>query len=427
MATQFALPMWDAQDWLASLSQRKEVRIDSSVSLVNKVLRRQQERQQQVPGIPTKHPYRVTQLPALVEVEPVALLHAIGRITTPVIPKLADLSATWALYRYVWVFAPHARRLSLSSYAKDIDFHQKGLLSDEIGIGMTYWLMFEHFGAKAVIDVDVALRHPQIAAQMGIPAVMRTSGSVPDYIFSLPNGEYAVVECKGSQSGLNTSLNQIRRGLEQVPSIAFTNGQTAQELVVATLLSRTESTVYVLDPPADSSDRGESEGDFSKRKFFVQDKQAFDQSIRRAHAASLLAFAGAWRQAIETVGVALPEGMRPLDERLAEERVEEVDAGFRGYSFVVPFRGPAGLRLSVFQGVEADMYDLITTERFLEAEAEFWPEPRYWDRLRRQVNVARNSIVALVGEDRTTVYTFGVDGSLIRLSFAQGDESDRQW
>ncbi|MBN1978528.1 MAG: hypothetical protein JW918_14115 [Anaerolineae bacterium] len=232
MVTQLALP-WD---WLALLSQGKEVRIDSSARLANEVLRRQQERQQQGHTVPAKYPSPVPQLPAQIEVEPLALLHAIGRITTPVVPKFADLSATWALYRYVWAFAPHAGRLSLSSHAKEIDFHQKGLLSDEIGIGMAYWLMFEHFGAKAVIDVDVALRHPQIATQMGFPAVMRTSSSVPDYIFSLPNGEYAVVECKGSQSGAPTSLDQIRRGLEQVPSIAFANGQTAQEFVIATLL-----------------------------------------------------------------------------------------------------------------------------------------------------------------------------------------------
>ena len=429
MVTQLPLPMWDIQDWLVSLAQRKVVFVDSSTGLIREVLQKQQQRQQQGYTIPPKYPSRVPQLPMQVEVEPVALLHAIGRITTPMVPKLADLSATWALYRYIWAFAPQATCLCLSEHAKNIDFHQKGLLSDEIGVGVAYWLMSEHFGAKPGTDVDIALRHPQLAAAMDIPRIRRMSKSMPDYIFPLPDGEYAVVECKGSQSGSTTSMDQIRRGLEQVPSITFANGQTAQEFVVATLLSKTQTTVYVVDPPADSMDwskyeTGRSESKSSERRFFVRDRRTFDQSVRRIHAASMLAFAGAWSQAIETARIILPEGIRPRDERPTEARVEEIDGDFRGYSFTVPLRGPVGLQLSVFQGVDAEMYDLITTERFLEAKPEFWPEPRYWDRLRRQVDAARNSIVALVGEDRTTVSTLGVDGSLIRLSFAQGEEAN---
>jgi hypothetical protein len=423
MVTQLALPMWDAQDWLTSLSQRKQVFVDSSTPLVREILRRQEARQQQGHGVPAKHPARVPQLPPQIEVIPLALLHAIGRITTPIVPKLADLSATWALYRCIWAFDPRASHLCLSEYARDIDFHQKGLLSDEIGVGMACWLMLERFGARAVIDVDIALRRPQVAAQMGIPPVLQTSRPMPDYIFSLPDGEYAVVECKGSQSGQGTSMDQIRRGLEQVPSITFADGQAAREFVVATLLSRTRTTVYVLDPPVDSPDRpgyetGESESGFGKRGFFVQDRQPFDRSVRRIHAAGLLAFAGAWSRAVETARVALPEGTRPRDERLVEVRVEEVDADFRGYSFAVPFRGPAGLELSVFQGLAADVYNLVSTGRFLEADAQFWPEPECWVRLRQRVDSGGNRIITLLGEGGDRVYTLGIDGSFVRLSFA---------
>jgi len=421
MATQLPLiasPMADPLAWLGALSNKKRTFVDSSSTLIHDIRQRQDRRLQNGYTDPVKSPRVVSQLPNQIEIAPITLLHAIGLITTPIIPKLADLSATWALYRYVWAFDAHKSDLCLSSFAKDIDFHQKAVLSDEVGVGMAYWLFKEIFNAQAVVDVDVILRNPQVANQMGIPPVMRNLGTVPDYMFLLPNDEYAIVECKGSQSGKNTSMAQIRRGLEQVPSIAFANGQMAQEFVVATLLSTYDTVVYVVDPPADrerwDDEADGSERDSVRRKFTIRDKAAFDQSVRRLHAANLLAFAGAGIQTIEIAGIEPLEGMPLREQPLEKVSVDEIDASFLGYSFTIPFRGPVDVDLGIFQGLSQEVYASISRGQFLERDAEFRTEPRYWSRLARYTDRRGTSFATLVEKEK--IYSFGRDGSFLQLS-----------
>lgn len=412
----------DALTWITSLCNEKYAILDSSTDLVQEIEKRQQKRQQEGYTGPAKTPKIVPGLTGQVKVKPIDLLHSIGRITTPIVPILPDLSSTWAFYRYIWAFDARKNNLCLSPFAKDIDFHQKALLSDEVGVGMTHWLMTNCFGATIFIDVDVALRNPKLCRQLGIPQVLQKFKTSPDYISSLPNGEYAVVECKGSQSGKSTSMNQVRRGLEQVTSVTFASGQAAQEYVVATLLSTKETVVHVVDPPAalseDRRESDESESESTKRKIIIGDKDAFDQNMRRLHAANLLAFAGAWRQALNVGSIRIPEEYPVREEPLEEIMIYEVDAAFRGRSFTLPFRGSVESDLFVCQGLAEDTYTSISEERFLESEIRAFPEPRYWQWLQRSGELEAKNVVSFVGESEETVYSFYRDGSFLRLSLA---------
>jgi hypothetical protein len=136
------------------------------------------------------------------QVRPVALLHKIGRMTTPAgLGNMAKLSASWATRRYFWTIAeplPTNQRLRLSDDALGLDFHQKGLLSDEFGIGMAGLFMEQHLGAAESMDISLALRDELMAQQ--IEASGRTQ---PDYLMwnSQPHPTYFVIECKGTQSG----------------------------------------------------------------------------------------------------------------------------------------------------------------------------------------------------------------------------------
>src|SRR5579862_6312805 len=92
-----------------------------------------------------------------------------------------------------------------------------------------------------------------------------------------PGTPYFVVECKGSQTNLNTTLGQLRRGMEQVPSLVFGAGaRPVTTLVVATLLSRSGTTVYILDPPdpPDDSERSPSER-IDKRTWRINNSEQF--------------------------------------------------------------------------------------------------------------------------------------------------------
>jgi hypothetical protein len=66
--------------------------------------------------------------------------------------------------------------LRLSPAAKNIDFHQKGLLSDQIGVGIAAWLMGSYLGAPLAADVSVAMDDP------AWPIALQYESS-PDYLF----------------------------------------------------------------------------------------------------------------------------------------------------------------------------------------------------------------------------------------------------
>ena len=89
--------------------------------------------------------------------------------------------------------------------------------------------------------------------------MLRSTRSVqPDYLMWNPEDDspYHIVECKGTQTSRNESYNQLRRGLEQVPSVVLGAGlRQVTTLVVATCMLPNGTDVFVIDPPAgDSND-----------------------------------------------------------------------------------------------------------------------------------------------------------------------------
>ena len=138
-------------DWLAALTTDFEVLVSSSLQLVTAVRTKQQARSYEITQkgktvpdvkIPAGIPMFQPDLP--IPVKPIDLLLSIGRITTPPITNLVDICSTWALVRYIWAFEPYSgphytQVLRLSVEARNIDFHQKALLSDEIGVGFAHY------------------------------------------------------------------------------------------------------------------------------------------------------------------------------------------------------------------------------------------------------------------------------------------------
>ena len=344
--------------WIRSLAQPKSFRIESSQAMVTSLQGRQQTRANNGYTGPAKTPVVVSQFSPSIQssLQPASLLHLIGLATTPPVPNLADLSSTWALYRYVWAFAHAAPYLCLSQTAKHIDFHQKGVLSDEMGVGMAYWIMSKYLHAGLPIDVDIALRNPRVAASMGFPVLQAVGDASPDYLYPLPNGNYAIVECKGSQSGRSASLDQLRRGLEQVPSVSFANRQRAQEYVIATLLSTNCVDVLVIDPPGDK-DRRPSD----KRSLEIEDREAFDRELVNLRAASLLAFAGAEGLAREVSKVDSFSESLDFERREAPAVFEsdDLDVELTGRSVIFPSRSGENQSVTVFMGLESSVYQRL--------------------------------------------------------------------
>ena len=167
-------------EWINALISSHRVRIISTPQLLNQITAAGAARV--AAGHQMKSLSVVSRFdpPVVHQFRLMELLHALGEITTPIVPNYSDLSSTWAILRYIWAFelpqAGRAASLTLSTAAKGLDFHQKGLLSDQIGVAMTALIMKQLFGMPAAIDISIAVDDP--AWHLSPPA-----GRSPDYLF----------------------------------------------------------------------------------------------------------------------------------------------------------------------------------------------------------------------------------------------------
>jgi hypothetical protein len=249
-----------------------------------------------------------------------------------------------------------------------MDFHQKTLLSDEFGVGMAGLLMESFFGAGSFVDISIALNDP--AAYQGIE---QEGEPQPDYLMwgDEADSPYYVVECKGTQSNKGESHNQLRRGLEQVPSVVLGAGpRQVVTVVVATCMLNERTEILVLDPPPDNPDYdrpGEGESGrvserTGKRSWRISNPEAFHARTIVAEESNLLKWAGQYQTAtgrdrrLERVQ---PELLAMPNAPLETKRTNV--GNFRGIDQpLFPALGNRNLR--IFTGVEEELLDLLIRE-----------------------------------------------------------------
>ena len=338
-------------EWENALSMFKRIHIVSDEQLVDAVNNKPNSPSYNGPRKQATIAQQVSPNRSVI-ITPFELLGAMGTITTPRITNLVDLCSTWARIRYIWAFNPEqpypgtsSEQLRLSSEAKIIDRHQKTLLSDEIGMAMAALVMEKYFDAYNPVDVDVAL------AQGNIPGLHKTSTTAPDYIFqNITDQSYMIVECKGTGSGFNKAIDQLKRGTEQVLSLSLPN-TTIPSYVIATEMHIDYIKVYVIDPP--------SRGDENKREIKVSDEREFKRAVQQVQTANLFRYVGAFNRSYQ---VERYHERRPLNnfrDPPSTEYVNETQADFVGIrqDFQVP--GEFGL-VSTFQGIPEQMYISLT-------------------------------------------------------------------
>jgi hypothetical protein len=358
------------QEWRQALSTPRLVEVESSQALINEVQQKHDTKDAVLALAKKTIPLRKGNLTVVapfaptrtMQIVPAALLHRLGVVTTPQIENLADLSSIWAYIRYIWAFdlpdpALPVTPLRLSEAAQRIDFHQKAVLSDQIGIAMAASLLETELNAPLSSDVSVAMNDPA----WPIDTLNRSS---PDYLFfNMDQTNLYVVECKGTQSSRSAALEQLRRGCEQAASLIFTDGrQPPPGMIVATYLSPTGTKVLILDPPGDehstSSDSAKAK---REREWKIADNAAFLQTTRRLSEARVLSFAGLDQAAadkLERAGTRAPVFPRSTPRELVDS--ENEFGRFRGA------RQRVGLRdrftLEVYQAVETEVAEAFISE-----------------------------------------------------------------
>ncbi|WP_213132670.1 hypothetical protein [Citrobacter sp. FP75] len=131
-------------------------------------------------------------------------------------PKLTGfhLSDFWAWLRYFPAFSKTSTDLRLRKEWKDIDPHQKTILSDEIGVGSTTFTLIDTLGFQGFIDAIYVLETLNLTHLL-LKKSKNGKGKTPDYIGLDNFGRVVALECKGTQNKIKDLHKAITKGVDQ--------------------------------------------------------------------------------------------------------------------------------------------------------------------------------------------------------------------
>jgi hypothetical protein len=206
------------------------------------------------------HQYRINYL---------NLLHMIGFLTVPSNSRGVSLAEYWAQLRYLHVPDYTTDNLIVRDEYENIDPHQKTILSDDFGIGISmYWLI----SALNILPGQVCdglYFYKNMAGRFG--ATVCANGAVngaqktPDFVAPDQNNKWHVIECKGTQGRNSTRNSQFGRtdvhgtpldgGRAQKRTIHFPHQLAGEQLVagvkIATKNNDNITDLKIMDPESE--------------------------------------------------------------------------------------------------------------------------------------------------------------------------------
>jgi hypothetical protein len=247
-----------------ALGRESLLAVHSSDALATSVLRSAKEQAHRNDAYAYGKPPTPIPLSKPLLTSPAEVLHELGVATTFLTASpLAQVAKHWAHVRYCATLTHARRHLALSRYAEDVVYHHKVAQSEQLGIGLAIvvaravlreWYPEWEFHA---VDAEVALKAGFIA---GVGEVEHTEGTKkrPDYFLighrlrgRRTEFKVVVLECKGTHGARAFAVEQLARASVQVEALRV-GGATPPSLMIASCLTRSRITSYVLDPPGDS-------------------------------------------------------------------------------------------------------------------------------------------------------------------------------
>ncbi|KQU08033.1 hypothetical protein [Rhizobium sp. Leaf453] len=248
-----------------------------------------------------------------------SVLLTIGYLTTPSHVSGVSLSEFWAWVRYLHAIAD-TPDLQLTRPFFDLDAHQKTILSDDFGMGIPMAWLIEKLTLGPIADGRYFV--DRLAASAGaatLKTAKRGPRKTPDFVARDASGVWHVIECKGTQSGIEYrnrqlgGLNPLTGAVSQKNTIQFPAGHTGQRLAcglsIAVEGSGARSNLRIIDPPGSD--------DFVVRE---DDLALADDAIERAIGARALRLAGF--QATSAM-MSAPSGPSPKSQPLKGKREAE--------------------------------------------------------------------------------------------------------
>lgn len=162
------------------------------------------------------------------------------------------LSDLWAWLRYGCAIAV-TEDLRLRPEWSDIDSHQKAVLSDEMGVGLTTQLFAEELGFLVFADTSYVV-NVLAPGSLSLGRQARTGPKKsPDYICIDASLRPSILECKGTQTSHRALWDAVERGRAQKANVTARSTARIKYAIVAGLFipqwSSSESArIHVSDP-----------------------------------------------------------------------------------------------------------------------------------------------------------------------------------
>ena len=189
-----------------------------------------------------------------------AMLLALGYLTTPPQSSGASLSEYWAWVRYFCAISGEPD-LRLTNEFSELDPHQKTILSDDFGMAVPVYWLIHNLGLGSITDGRYFIdRLAPLLSATAEPAARRGPRKSPDFVAQDHQGRWHVIECKGTQSGLDYRNRQLgnprypsQGAVSQKRTITFPAGLAGQRLACGLFIAFEDgeepTNLLVIDPP----------------------------------------------------------------------------------------------------------------------------------------------------------------------------------
>lgn len=163
-----------------------------------------------------------------------------------------SLADAWAWLRYRPAFS-NTSDVRLKTEWKDIDPHQKTILSDEVAMGFTAYLCASQLDFAVIANTEYVLR---VVAPPGIHLGKSNKTGPrksPDFMVLDSQGRLNVLECKGTQQSRKELHNLIQTGVPQKSNLKVTTRSMVHLSLVAGLFvpqfsNQENALLHVRDP-----------------------------------------------------------------------------------------------------------------------------------------------------------------------------------
>ncbi|MEK4750446.1 hypothetical protein NST77_23415 [Niallia sp. FSL W8-0177] len=196
-------------------------------------------------GIPTS----LSGLPNNENFNLIEVLIHIGLVTSHPEEHGINLNSFWAFLRYVNCFETGID-FKLNEKWNDIDPHQKTILSDDFGMGFASYYLHKHMNIISIIDTGFFLKYlPSLSV---LKKSKRGPSKTPDFILLDSSYNIHILECKGTQSSLDSLEKQILDGISQKGNLNDPSKIVSEKLVTGIFIPQYNSTssskFKIIDP-----------------------------------------------------------------------------------------------------------------------------------------------------------------------------------